>query len=155
MIFINFSQIVMIGWGHGHKARLHDHPIGGCLAKVVEGHGIYETHYLRLKTTYKPSLNPTKFDFLYPTLYKKDDKDRYYCVEETNSDGCTIKNETTAWMHKLGEYHMTKCNLQVTYIEGYDYMHSVFNPHKDTTLTLHHYFGDYHISFWKSFSELE
>ena len=141
----------MIGWGHLHSARLHDHPIGGCLAKVVEGPGIYETHYLKLKTTSKPNLVPTKFDFLYPTLYEKDQTDQYICVEENNSDGCTIKNETTAHITRLGEYHMTKCNLQVTYMEGYDYMHSVINRHKDTTLTLHHYFGDYHISWWDTF----
>ena len=138
----------MIGWGHRHSAELHDHPIGGCLAKVVDGPGIVETHYLKLRTTYKPGLKPTKFDFLYPTLYQKQENLRCKCIEENGSDGCTIRNETTAWISKLTEYHMTKCNLQVTYIEGYDYMHSVVNPHKDTTLTLHHYFGDYHISFW-------
>ena len=35
----------MIGWGPQTYAPLHDHPIGGCLAKVVTGPGVVETHY--------------------------------------------------------------------------------------------------------------
>ena len=129
----------MIGWKTETYAPIHDHPVGGCLAKVVTGPGLVETHY------WKTSKNPFK---------EMDDSKNintklYKCVQENDSDGCQLKNQTLAWITKLREYRMTNTNLQVMYQEGYDYMHSVINPHNDETLTLHHYYGDYHISFWE------
>ena len=139
----------MIGWGPQTYAPLHDHPIGGCLAKVVTGPGVVETHYWKPNNILNQRVNPKTLEVFHPNLYEDGRTKLYKCVEENNSDGCRIKNQTMAWITRLNEYHMTETNLQVMYQEGYDYMHSVINPHRDGTLTLHHYFGDYHISFWE------
>ena len=131
----------MIGWGIQTYAGIHDHPAGGCLAKVVRGPGLVETHY------WKTNKNPFK-----EIDNSKDSNTKLYkCVQENDSDGCQLKNQTLAWITKLREYRMTNTNLPVMYQEGYDYMHSVFNPHNHGTLSLHHYCGDYHISFWEEF----
>ena len=139
----------MIGWGIRTYAPIHDHPIGGCLAKVVKGPGLIETHYWKPKQ--RPYQQVKDPQGSHPSTLNSRTK-LYKCIQEhfgKNSHGCELKNQTLAWITELKKYHMTRTNFQVMYQEGYDYMHSVTNPHSDKTLTLHHYYGDYHISFWE------
>ena len=131
---------MILGWGPQAYVGIHDHPIGGCLAKYITGPGVIETHYSIVENGQKQEFLPVS-----------DSTKQYKCTEDKihHSDGCSAKHERVAWIKKLKDYHMTKTNLTIMYQEGYDYMHSVFNPHGDATLTLHAYFGDYRISYWE------
>ena len=141
----------MIGWGIRTYAPIHDHPFGGCLVKVIKGPGLVETHYWKSKQNLQK--RKENLEGRHPMILKKNGRTKLYkCIQEysgKNSHGCELKNQTLAWITELKKYHMTTTNLQLMCQEGYDYMHSVINPHNDETLTLHHYYGDYHISFWE------
>ena len=140
----------MIGWGPRQYAPIHDHPVGGCLGKVVRGPGLIETHYRKTKQSLHGGGRDIQ-SVLSNKMMISDKTKVYRCVQNTgekNSHGCQLKNETFALITELKTYETTTENLQVTHQRGYDHMHSVMNPHNETTLTLHHYYGDYHISFW-------
>ena len=131
----------MIGWGPGQGALPHDHPIGGCLGKVVRGPGLTETIWR--KTNLKEfSDNEVLFD----KMVVINNTRLHKCLKK--SHGCRLKNQTLAWISKEDTHNVTAQNHQVTNMAGFDRMHSIENPHNETTLTLHYYYGDYIISFW-------
>ena len=139
----------MIGWGPGQKALVHDHPIGGCLGKIVRGPGITETYYLK-RNQGEFSGNGAPYDKIGISNNTK----LYKCLLQSPSGhhnfyGCETKNQTLAWISEVDQDNVTMQDLQVVNMAGFDHMHSVKNPNKETTLTLHHYYGDYVISFWE------
>ena len=133
----------MIGWPVGFQSGIHDHPNGGCLAKNVKGPGILETNYWKSKN--RPYQKRKARQGNRTKLYK--------CIQVVhgkNTRGCDLKNQTLAWITELYTEHVDSMSSKLMHQQGYDYMHSVKNPHKEATLTLHFYFGDYRISYWKN-----
>ena len=139
----------MIGWGPGQKALVHDHPVGGCLGKFVKGPGITETNY------WKRNLSRFGGDgALHDKIGIRNNTRLYKCLLQSPSGqhkfyGCGVKGQKFAWISERDEHDVGNKNLQISKLAGFDRMHSCKNPHKKTTLTLHHYYGDYLISFWE------
>ena len=96
----------MIGWGPGQKALVHDHPVGGCLGKIVRGPGITETYYLKR--------NQDEFNgngALYDKIGISNDTKLYKCLQQSPSGekfyGCETKNQTLAWISEVGQQNVT------------------------------------------------
>ena len=148
----------MIGWGPHQYAPIHDHPRLGCLQTILKGPGINEAFFEKSrkharKTECDKSIESRmiiNMTGIYECHSNLPGSSPQYAV------GCEVKygpqnstNLTKACITELYSKNMTLGGPnQVAFVSGYDLMHHVQNLNKDHTFSLHHYLGDYHISWW-------
>ena len=135
----------MIDFGPHQYAPIHDHPLRGCLSTIVKGPGLYETYFYRTPENDNDCDQPLKSRKITNMT------GIYSCKPSLNGphgDGCSKKGFTKDCLTERNSINITAGKEQISFIQGYDMLHSVKNPHNKNTLILNHYFGDYHISWW-------
>ena len=140
----SFYQVKVLGWGPRQYAPIHDHPLGGCLQKIIRGPGLYERFFLKTK-----DLN-TKSSIIWHNKNGANMTGTYTCyssLDETERDSCKIKNSDKAFITEMYSKNAT-ANGELFYIRGYDLMHYVENSNDEDTLHLQYCLGEYRISWW-------
>ena len=134
----------MLGWGPRQFAPIHDHPLGGCIQKIVKGPGLYERFFQKTKNLKQ------KTSKVWQDENHKNDSGIYSCyssLDRTKTDSCQMKHFDKAYITELFSKNAT-IDGGTFFIEGYDLMHYVENRNDVDTLVLQFCLGEYRISWW-------
>ena len=134
----------MLGWGPRQFAPIHDHPLGGCIAKIIKGPGLYERFFLKTKDMISRKSKDLQDDT------RRNSSGVYSCyssLDKTKTDSCQMKNFGKAYITELFSKNAT-IDERTMFIKGYDMMHYVENLNDIDTLHLQFCLGEYRISWW-------
>ena len=140
--------MIIIGWGPGQYAPIHDHPKEGSLMNIIKGPGLRETTFWKPPESEDEDYNLSNEEALH-------DKTQFYTchsflqehVFSGDNDGCEFKNQTTSYITKKKSLDLTRGKIR--FHKGFNHLHALKNvDENETTFTLHHILGNNKISWW-------